>query len=80
MEAFISTAVQNMIRIGNKRAAAFYEARVPEGYYIPHEQDSVSALERWIRDKYEEQRFVPKDGEWPDVSSDDESDTPKRKV
>jgi hypothetical protein len=49
-----------MVRWGNKRANEYWEATVPEDYYIPDENDSVAAVERWIRDKYERGKFKAK--------------------
>jgi hypothetical protein len=49
-----------MIRWGNKRANEYWEASVPQDYYIPDENDSVAVVERWIRDKYERARFKGK--------------------
>ena len=37
---------------GNKRANQYWEANIPEDYRIPTEYDSVSQMERFIRDKY----------------------------
>lgn len=52
--------VKQMVRWGNKRANEFWEATVPDDYYIPDENDSVANVERWIREKYEKKRFVAK--------------------
>ena len=60
LDEWKSREVQNMVRWGNKRANAYWEARVPESYYIPDENDGVGAVERWIRDKYEKKKFVAK--------------------
>lgn len=49
----ITLQVENMIRWGNKRANQYWEALVPEGYYIPDENDNNTVVERWIIDKYE---------------------------
>lgn len=49
-----------MVRWGNKRANEYWEARVPDDYYIPDENDGVGAVERWIRDKYEKRKFAAK--------------------
>jgi hypothetical protein len=56
--------VQNMVRWGNKRANEYWEAHVPEEYYIPDENDSVATVERWIRDKYEKKRFASRTQVW----------------
>ena len=40
--------VKNMVRWGNRRANEYWEATVPEDYYIPDENDSVSTVERCV--------------------------------
>jgi stromal membrane-associated protein len=52
--------VENMVRWGNRRANEYWEALVPEDYYIPTEDDPVQQVERWIRDKYEKGKFKAK--------------------
>ena len=60
-----------MVRWGNKRANEYWEANVPEDYYIPDENDSVAAVERWIRDKYERGKFKAKSTpKWADDDID----------
>lgn len=60
-----------MIRWGNRRANEYWEAHVPEDYYIPDENDSVPAVERWIRDKYERGKFKAKHSpKWADDDVD----------
>jgi hypothetical protein len=49
-----------MVRWGNKRANEYWEANVPQDYYIPDENDGVGIVERWIRDKYEKAKFKGK--------------------
>ena len=64
--------VKNMIRWGNKRANEYWEAGVPADYYIPDENDSVAAVERWMRDKYERGKFKAKS--MPRLPDDDDID------
>jgi len=64
--------VKNMIRWGNKRANEYWEAGVPADYYIPDENDSVAAVERWMRDKYERGKFKAK--ALPRLPDDDDID------
>jgi len=64
--------VKNMIRWGNKRANEYWEAGVPADYYIPDENDSVAAVERWMRDKYERGKFKAKS--LPRLPDDDDID------
>ena len=52
--------VKAMVRWGNKAANEYWEAGVPEDFYIPDENDNVTVMERWIREKYEKRRFVAK--------------------
>jgi len=52
--------VENMVRWGNKRANEYWEALVPEDYYIPDENDPIGQVERWIREKYEKGKFKSK--------------------
>jgi len=47
-----------MVRWGNKRANDFWQANLPRDFRIPNENDPVTAVERWIRDKYEVRRFA----------------------
>jgi Putative GTPase activating protein for Arf len=60
LDEWNSKQVKNMVRWGNKRANEYWEANVPEDYYIPDENDGVNIVERWIRDKYEKGRFKAK--------------------
>lgn len=38
-----------VVRWGNRRANEYWEATVPEDYYIPDENDSVATVERCVR-------------------------------
>ena len=60
LDEWKSTQVEMMVRWGNKRANSYWEATVPEDYYIPDENDPVQQMERWIRDKYEKGKFKAK--------------------
>ena len=60
LDEWNSKQVKNMVRWGNRRANEYWEARVPDDYYIPDENDGVNIVERWIRDKYEKKKFVAK--------------------
>jgi hypothetical protein len=51
MDAWKEDQVRRMAAWGNKKANEYFEASVPEDYYIPSEHDDVVAVERWIRDK-----------------------------
>jgi len=45
--------------IGNEVAREYYEFRLPSDYRRPTHADGVSALENWIRSKYEKKLYVP---------------------
>ena len=47
-----------MQKWGNQRVNAYYEAKLPKNYPHPNEHTPVSKLEKFIRDKYEEKRWV----------------------
>lgn len=52
--------VNRMVVWGNGRAKAYFEHDVPATYPVPNETASVQQLTRWIRDKYEHCKFVPR--------------------
>jgi hypothetical protein len=54
---------------GNGRAALYYEACVPSDYRRPREGATPREMEKWIRDKYEHKRFLPRDGRVPAEAS-----------
>jgi stromal membrane-associated protein len=60
LDEWKSSHVENMVRWGNRRANAYWEAAVPDDFYIPDENDAVQAMERWIREKYEKGRYKAK--------------------
>jgi hypothetical protein len=43
---------------GNARANAYYEAKLPRDYQKPRENDPVRVVEKFIREKYEQKRFI----------------------
>lgn len=47
-----------MKNMGNARAKAIWEARVPNGYPIPNESDPQNVIKRWITAKYEYKEFM----------------------
>jgi hypothetical protein len=47
-----------MEEVGNEKAREKWEANVPKDAYMPDENDSVTTVERWIRDKYERRKYV----------------------
>ncbi|EWM22828.1 stromal membrane-associated gtpase-activating protein [Nannochloropsis gaditana] len=54
-----------MEKWGNGRARAYFEAQVPPGYARPSDWSNVHQMTKWIKDKYEYKRFLPKDGSVP---------------
>eukprot|EP01138_Halocafeteria_seosinensis_P000667 gb/GECG01000683.1/.p1 GENE.gb/GECG01000683.1/~~gb/GECG01000683.1/.p1 ORF type:complete len:364 (+),score=66.28 gb/GECG01000683.1/:1-1092(+) len=58
LDDWSSKHVKNMVKWGNDRVNEYYEAHVPDDYYIPDENDSNSVVEKWIRDKYEREKFA----------------------
>ena len=43
---------------GNQRVNAYYEATLPQNYPHPNEHTPVSEMEKFIRQKYVEKRWV----------------------
>jgi len=69
LDSWTIEQVEKMEQWGNARAKAYFEAEVPPNYQRPLEGADVRAIQRWIRDKYETRRFVPRDGSVPDRST-----------
>lgn len=44
--------------MGNAAANAYFEASIPPRYQVPKDGDAVRMWERYIRDKYEQKKFV----------------------
>jgi len=64
LDRWTEDQVKRMQQVGNGKAKALYEARVPEGHRRPTEADS-HAIEKWFRDKYERKLYFAKDGAQP---------------
>lgn len=47
-----------MQKWGNQRVNEYYEAKLPPNYPHPNEQSTVSEMEKFIREKYVEKRWV----------------------
>ncbi|CAM9912529.1 unnamed protein product, partial [Discosporangium mesarthrocarpum] len=58
LDTWTAVQVKAMEKMGNARAKAYFEAKVPTGHHIPREHATVREREKWIRDKYEHRRFV----------------------
>lgn len=50
--------IKNMQKWGNKKCNAYWEAKLPKNYPRPDEHSSMAELERFIRAKYEQRRWV----------------------
>ena len=50
-----------MQKWGNKKCNAYWEAKLPKSYRRPDEHSSMAELERFIRAKYEQRRWVRDD-------------------
>lgn len=70
-----------MQKWGNKRCNAYWEAKLPANYPRPDEHSSMAELERFIRAKYEQRRWVA-DGNIHDFEAPvgGSSEKPVRKV
>ena len=56
--------IRNMQQWGNQRVNAYYEATLPQNYPHPNEHTPVSEMEKFIRQKYVEKRWMAdKEGE-----------------
>jgi hypothetical protein len=47
-----------MKTVGNARARAIWEAKVPPGMKVPDENSSRAEIDVWIRDKYERKKYI----------------------
>jgi len=56
LDVWNSEQIETMQKVGNGRASAIYEGRVPKHCPRPNPGDNI-ALDKWIRDKYEIRRF-----------------------
>ena len=62
--------IKNMQKWGNKKCNAYWEAKLPKNYPRPDEHSSMAELERFIRAKYEQRRWVA-DGSEEEEEDDD---------
>ena len=63
-----------MQKWGNKKCNAYWEARLPKNYPRPDEHSSMAELERFIRAKYEQRRWVADDGEEYEEEEEEEDE------
>ena len=61
LDSWKNEHIKNMQKWGNKKVNAFYEAKLPKNYPRPDEHSSMAELERFIRAKYEQRRWVADD-------------------
>lgn len=57
LDTWTPAQVAHFQKFGNARAAAYFEACIPEGFRRPAAGDSMQ-MEKFIRDKYEKKRFI----------------------
>ena len=77
--------IKTMQKWGNKKVNEYYEARLPKNYRKPDEHSSMAELEKFIRAKYEQRRWVRLDDDEGEEESEDdfeeeEEEVPKKKV
>lgn len=58
LDSWKNEHIKNMQRWGNKRCNAYWEAKLPANYPRPDEHSSMAELEKFIRAKYEQRRWV----------------------
>jgi hypothetical protein len=46
-----------MKTVGNARARAIWEGKIPNGMQVPDENASRTAMDIWIRDKYVNKKY-----------------------
>lgn len=65
LDSWKNEQVEFMKKMGNKRAAEIYEARLPSGVSKPRETDPTSTIENWIKCKYVRKEFMARDTDVP---------------
>ena len=63
-----------MQKWGNKKCNAYWEAKLPKNYPRPDEHSSMAELERFIRAKYEQRRWVADDRDESEEEESEEDD------
>lgn len=83
LDSWTPEQVVSLQQMGNSRARAVYEAQMPDGFRRPQ---TDSALESFIRAKYEQKKYVAREWVQPpsvkvnwDKDIDEEMDKQKRK-
>ena len=83
LDSWKNEHIKNMQRWGNKRCNAYWEAKLPKNYPRPDEHSSMAELEKFIRAKYEQKRWVA-DGDIHDyegeIGGNDDDIRPKKKA
>lgn len=57
LDTWTPAQIARFQKLGNAKAAAYFEACLPEGFRRPNSSDSMS-MEKFIRDKYEKKRYI----------------------
>ena len=78
LDSWKNEHIKNMQKWGNKKVNAFYEAKLPKNYPRPDEHSSMAELERFIRAKYEQRRWVADDRS--DYEEEEEEGSPPRSL
>ncbi|KAM7453466.1 hypothetical protein BLSTO_05786 [Blastocystis sp. subtype 1] len=80
LDSWKNEHIKNMQKWGNKKCNAYWEAKLPKNYPRPDEHSSMAELERFIRAKYEQRRWVADDrDESEEEESEEESEEEVRK-
>ena len=81
LDSWKNEHIKNMQRWGNKKVNAYYEAKLPKNYPRPDEHSSMADLERFIRAKYEQRRWVADDkSEFEEEEYSEEESKPVKKA
>jgi Putative GTPase activating protein for Arf len=85
MDEWKTAHVKNMVRWGNRKANAYWEAKMPRSYTRPNDLSSMSEVQQFVRDKYELRKWAapgdPKEflDSWVDGDDDEAVSSKKSK-
>eukprot|EP01048_Picozoa_sp_COSAG05_P023171 COSAG05_NODE_4908_length_1331_cov_0.832792_1_plen_243_part_00 len=57
MDAWFPDQIETMKTVGNARARAIWEGKVPAGMHVPDENSNRTDMDVWIRDKYVNKKY-----------------------
>ena len=81
LDSWKNEHIKNMQKWGNKKCNAYWEAKLPKNYPRPDEHSSMAELERFIRAKYEQRRWVADDRDLSEEEEEEEEEErPKKKA